>query len=809
MKKLMLLVGCGIVSAGVAFGATTFSVGDVFVAVGNGQVQWRLPSGTLNSTLNTTLGGFTTGMAFDSAGNLYVTGFSANQVSKFNTSGGLQGTFGSGHATPECIVFNAAGDCFVGNISSGIRKYNSAGVFQSLIASGIRIDWMDLAADQATMLYTQEGRAVRRHNVASNTALSDFAALPGSGSAFALRILPSGDVLVADGVNIKRLNPAGAVIQTYDVTGEDSWFALNLDPDGTSFWSANYSTANVYKFNIGSGAVLLNFNTGTGSSTVFGLTVFGEITASSRNEIEVTPFRATNDVNTAHTVCAKLYTVSTNGVTNLLVGTTVSFNVLSGPNSGVNGTSVTGSNGLACLTYIGTGGTGTDTIQASFVDDTGKTLSGRVTKLWVQPTNLPPVAICTNLVVPADANCQGSGSVNNGSYDPDTGDTITVVQSPSGPYPIGTNTVTLLVTDNHGASATCSATIIVVDVTAPSITCPSNIVVNTDPGQCSAVVNYSATATDNCTTAAVTVKIYEFYSQSGGGAPYADLQTNFTASSVSFATDTGYNWHPVGPNDPLGMPEFGADITGCLSVAAEGDYTFGLDSDDGSLLFIDGNLVVDDGGVHPPGATTGTVHLTAGSHSFEVQFFECCGGPSGVDLILPAGVTYGACGVSIVCDPPSGSAFPKGVNTVCCTATDTAGNSNVCCFTITVEDHEAPLGACREGVNPSGVKIPTAGKNPKSGQNPDGFYQLLSKDNCDPNPAVYLLDTGSSFVAGPFTNGAVIKLTQSPGRTPSQDPAPAPIAAHLHFKGDGLLVAVDADGNISTPQLCLVPRPPK
>ena len=126
-----------------------------------------------------------------------------------------------------------------------------------------------------------------------------------------------------------------------------------------------------------------------------------------------------------------------------------------------------------------------------------------------------------------------------------------------------------------------------------------------------------------------------------------------------------------------------------------------------------------------------------------------------------------------------------------------------------VRDSEPPVVECRQGVNPSGKKIPVAGKNPASGQNPDGYYQLLAKDNCDANPLIFIADTGSTFVAGPFASGDVIKLTQSPGKTPSQDPAPAPIVAHVHFKGDGLLFAVDADGNISEVQLCLVPRPPK
>jgi len=128
---------------------------------------------------------------------------------------------------------------------------------------------------------------------------------------------------------------------------------------------------------------------------------------------------------------------------------------------------------------------------------------------------------------------------------------------------------------------------------------------------------------------------------------------------------------------------------------------------------------------------------------------------------------------------------------------------------VVVLDTTPPRATCIPGVNPSDKKIPVAGKNPSSGQNPDGYYQLLAKDDCDPNPVIYLADTGSSFIAGPFASGDVIKLTQSPGKTPSQDPAPAPIVAHLHFKGDGMIFAVDSSGNVAEVQLCLVPRKPK
>jgi len=132
----------------------------------------------------------------------------------------------------------------------------------------------------------------------------------------------------------------------------------------------------------------------------------------------------------------------------------------------------------------------------------------------------------------------------------------------------------------------------------------------------------------------ITVDVYAGHTTSGGGAPYSDLVGSFLSPDIQFATNFGYAWHP------FGLPDFGADMTGHLLVEADGTYTFTLDSDDGSMLFIDSLLVVDNGGPHVPTVVSDSVFLTAGLHPFEVQFFEDFGGPSGVDLILPAGVTY-------------------------------------------------------------------------------------------------------------------------------------------------------------------------
>jgi mono/diheme cytochrome c family protein len=55
---------------------------------------------------------------------------------------------------------------------------------------------------------------------------------------------------------------------------------------------------------------------------------------------------------------------------------------------------------------------------------------------------------------------------------------------------------------------------------------------------------------------------------------------------------------------------------------AAGEYTFHLTSDDGSKLFIDGALVVDNDGLHAPETRTGKVELIKGSHKFVVGVFN-------------------------------------------------------------------------------------------------------------------------------------------------------------------------------------------
>jgi hypothetical protein len=166
-------------------------------------------------------------------------------------------------------------------------------------------------------------------------------------------------------------------------------------------------------------------------------------------------------------------------------------------------------------------------------------------------------------------------------------------------------------------------------------------------------------------------------------------------------------------------------------------------------------------------------------------------------VTYPSPTATDNCGTvtNITEDFPSGSTFAKGTNTVTVTAVDNAGNTNTCTFTITVLDKEPPVVGCRPAPNPAG-KVFEPGKPGSGVLNPNGYYQVLAKDNCPGDPAIFVKDTASSFVAGPFKDGDIVRLKHA-GSAASSVPGTAPIVAVISLKGNGLAIAQDASGNIT------------
>ncbi|MEL6751712.1 MAG: PQQ-dependent sugar dehydrogenase, partial [Pseudomonadota bacterium] len=110
-------------------------------------------------------------------------------------------------------------------------------------------------------------------------------------------------------------------------------------------------------------------------------------------------------------------------------------------------------------------------------------------------------------------------------------------------------------------------------------------------------------------------------------------QINFNATpifsenveSVQQSVGTGA-FFDGGPTD-----NFAALYSGTFEVGRGGAHTFYLTSDDGSQLFIDGQRVINNDGVHGDVLLTANVDLDPGEHTIEIRYFER-GGLATLDL---------------------------------------------------------------------------------------------------------------------------------------------------------------------------------
>lgn len=272
-----------------------WNYGDLFIGVSGGQYQVRDPAGVLKETLSTGGTMFTLGCAFDSAQNLYVTELYESVVSRFAgpTPPHTNTLFGGGYSFPTSIVFDRAGNVYVGNVHNGILQFAPDGTFIRTVIN-TRVDSFDIAADQNTILYTQQSHDIKTVSISTGLPGANFTTGTAT-QAVSIRILPDGGALLTDlsltgiGGEVKRYNAAGVVIATYNVSGEyPFWYALSLDPDGKSFWAGNYGSSNYYKFNIATGGVDTQiagpFNTGTGPGTLLGICLLAATPTSPTNK---------------------------------------------------------------------------------------------------------------------------------------------------------------------------------------------------------------------------------------------------------------------------------------------------------------------------------------------------------------------------------------------------------------------------------------------------------------------------------------------------------------------------------------------
>src|SRR5262249_1434935 len=240
----------------------------------------------------------------------------------------------------------------------------------------------------------------------------------------------------------------------------------------------------------------------------------------------------------------------------------------------------------------------------------------------------------------------------------------------------------------------------------PSFTaCPSNTTTSNDPGQCSASVAFTVTAT-GAPAPTVTCQIGATIITSPYAFPVGVSTVICTASSTAGSATCQFT---VTVNDTQApSPTCPGNINVTSNACQTVTYTTPSGSDNCPRVTV--SCSPPSGTCFPVGTTTVTctatdaVNLTT-SCTFTVTVTPCAitcpanitdnvtpGTCSKVESFAPP-TTTGQCG-TVTCNPASGSSFPKGTTTVTCSTT--AGPS--CSFTVTIVDNESPTITCPANV---------------------------------------------------------------------------------------------------------------
>ena len=266
-------LGFSITAAGPASASgVAFHTGDLLAGTDNENILHYSASGTLLDTLSSgSAGSQEAGMCFDATGNLYSTNFQGGNMTKFDSSGNaLSYPWGGPFHSPESCVVDSLQNVYVGSVDTGeLQQYNTSGTLIATWYPQVEnrgIDFIALAADQCTMYYTSEGASILRFNVCNGTQDSTFVTgLPSP--CYSVEVRQNGEVMVACETEVVRLSSTGTILQTYPLSslpGATYLFAMNLDPNGTSFWTADYNNGDIYKVDIVTGAVQETFSAGQG-----------------------------------------------------------------------------------------------------------------------------------------------------------------------------------------------------------------------------------------------------------------------------------------------------------------------------------------------------------------------------------------------------------------------------------------------------------------------------------------------------------------------------------------------------------------
>jgi hypothetical protein len=169
---------------------------------------------------------------FGRDGNVYLS--AGLSVLKLGPDGSVLATAGPDTLIPQGLAFDNSGDLLVADsLGQTVRRYGPFGSLRTTYdLGGGGPKGIDLAADQCTLYFTDFTSGIRRWDLCLNQARQNVPVSLPFPLATAIRVLPEGTLLVADGIGGAIIVTAdGSVVRSFPVTAQ----FLALTPTGTSF----------------------------------------------------------------------------------------------------------------------------------------------------------------------------------------------------------------------------------------------------------------------------------------------------------------------------------------------------------------------------------------------------------------------------------------------------------------------------------------------------------------------------------------------------------------------------------------------
>jgi gliding motility-associated-like protein len=393
-------------------------------------------------------------------------------------------------------------------------------------------------------------------------------------------------------------------------------------------------------------------------------------------------------------------------------------------------------NGVATITGVMIGGLSTDncggggltlslnqytftqsgifTVVLTVTDASGNSSSCNATVVVVD--NVPPVAICQNDTI--YLNAFGFVSIQPADIDGGSSDnagpvTLAASQTSFGCNNMGSNNVTLIVTDMAGNQTLCMAQVLVLDTVAPTAIC-QNILVSLDSTGSATITStmVGAQSTDNCGNGGIGLSLDQYtFGQSGTYTVTLTVTDASGNSSTCIATVTVEdNLPPVAlcQNDTIYLDASGnasmqpADIdggsydnAGGLTLAATQTVFNCNDLGANNLA-----LIVTDASGNQAFCIASVLVLDTIAPTVACQNISVILNTQGVATITAVQMDNGStdnCGSgSLLSYSVDQSVFTAtGTYTVTLTVTDGSGNSSSCMANVQVGDNNPPTAQCQ------------------------------------------------------------------------------------------------------------------